>query len=112
LKTKSLTSGLILYFISSLIAFSQSADNYNIMLNNDRIEYSNDTLVQETDLLNDSTINQKITYSNDSISIDSLTYQQDTSANKRPEGESILKDKVEYNASDSTIYSIDGKTVY
>ena len=82
------------------------------MLNNDGIEYSNDTLLEETDLLTDSTINEKITYSNDSLLVDSLTYQQDTSANKRPEGESILKDKVEYNASDSTIYSIDGKKVY
>ncbi|MDA3892642.1 MAG: putative LPS assembly protein LptD [Salinivirgaceae bacterium] len=101
MKTKSLTTGFIIYLISGLIAFLQGAENEPTKLPIrdasfilDTVSIANDTLKRDT------------------LAFKTLKYQNDSLPKKRPEGSSILKDKVEYTASDSTIYSIDGKKVY
>jgi len=112
LKTKRLTSGIALYLISSLIAFSQSVDNKSIILDNQNSHFVNDSIDFEFEPKRDTLNEENSLYSKDTLAFKTLTYQQDTTSRTRPEGSSILKDNVEYNAADSTIYSIDGKKVY
>ena len=100
MKTKSFTTVFIIYLVSSLVSFSQNIDNEKT--NKDTLLYVNIT---------DSLIKPNIDSLNN-ISSKTFNIANDTVKKVRPKSNSILKDNVELTASDSTIYSINGKKVF
>jgi hypothetical protein len=99
LKTKSVTTILIIiYLISNLVSFSQSTDNKRVVAD------TTASVVMDTLSVIDSV--------NDTILYKTLNYRKDTLKKDRPKSNSILKDNIDLSASDSTIYSINGKKVF
>ncbi len=120
MKTKSFTTVILIYLISSLVTFSQGVDNNNINSTPMGLLNIADSLMQvteniadsiKTDSIADSIITDTIAIK-DSLLYKTLNYQHDTTKKVRPKGGSILNDNIDYTADDSTIYSIDGKKVY
>ncbi len=112
MKTKSLSTGFLLYLISSLVAFSQGVDNKLVK----EPGYFRQ-IVPDSTSVDTSNIKTQLLIENDSIQSDSLpfktlTYQHDSTIKVRPSGTSLIKDKIIYDATDSTIFSVDGKKVY
>ena len=111
MKTKSLSIGFIIYFISSLVSFSQNVDNKDIKQESTIRHNVSDSLNSEIINSKDS-VKTDFVSSKDTLSYKTLNYQQDTTKNKRPASSSMLKDNIDLNSTDSTIYSIDGKKVF
>ncbi len=110
MKTKSLLATFILLLIDSLIVYSQSAESQLFIIDSINSNRSIDSILNNQSL-------QIATNSTDSAiqgtvleSVNYVNTSDSTVAKKRPTP--VFKDKVIYNATDSTIYSLDGKKVF
>lgn len=111
MKTKTLTIGFIIFLISSLVSFSQNIGNKDIKRKPDVFKNLSDTSNIEENNYNDLLPTDSIP-TRETLPYKTLDYQKDTIQNKRPAGSSMLRDNIDLNSNDSTIYSIDGKKVF
>ena len=110
MKTKSFATVILIYLISHSVAFSQGVDINAINLTPDSLLNDTDSLMQVSGIIADS-VKTDSTALNDTLPYKTLKYQHDSTM-VRPKGSNVFKDIIDYTATDSTIYSLDGKKVF
>lgn len=115
MKTKHLLLSLIFCLINSLVGLSQNIDSEfiisdtNTVSRNDTIENIIDSLFRSEQVLPDSLLEYQSKFSKEKSIFESDSMPQPI---KKKKNTNFISSKVEYNAEDSTIYSIDGQKVY
>ncbi|MBI9068848.1 MAG: LPS-assembly protein LptD [Salinivirgaceae bacterium] len=105
MKTKSLAIAIIIHLTNYLVGYSQIIENNEV--NNDTININHGI-----DTLSNSLMDTLIIEGNDYNSFNYNSSLSSDSVPKKKKKANVFSSKVDYNADDSTIYSIDGKKVY
>jgi len=113
LKTKSLITGIFLYLINSSIALSQEVD-YKSINNSPQVQGDTNT-IQPAPLLKPSAFSMNTDTIIQIDSLRSVEFTKDSLGHtiiKKKQKEQVITSKIEYNADDSTIFSVDGQKIF